>query len=93
MKATIELEITQDDIKQGLPSNRFCCPVARAVQRYFKDQDVSKIYVDNDRVLIYRCGRFTYYVLDYVGTSLIRNFDDGRQVLPCIVKMQEDYGY
>ena len=69
------INITQNDIKEGVQSSPTMCPIARAVRRALKPND---IYVDSMNVII---GR-KVFLLPHAVTNFIQGYDIGLRVQP-----------
>lgn len=70
----MRIYVTQKDIREGIKSGIYACPVARAIQRKFP---YSTVFVGPNYIFI---EEKKYKVPSKVGT-FIKNFDSSLQVL------------
>lgn len=105
MRPLITLQVTEDDIKNGVRLDRCSCPVALAARRRFPD--ASHIEVDSSQIRVHypqaaygwysgRCGPL-YATVVYTMTGeagrFVVCFDEGASVVPCELQIQEDSRY
>jgi len=70
---TLQIRVTRDDIRKGIPENVHMCPIARAVRR-----------AGRERVTVDDCiaTRTKNFELPDVAQRFMRSFDWGRPVKP-----------
>ena len=75
----MKINVTQDDIDQGTPSDPFCCPIALAASRAFSvpanaTYDYIALKLRNRNNKLYRTPK--------TASAFIRAFDHGQAVQP-----------
>lgn len=75
----VEFEVTEDDLKNGVPKDAYCCPVSRAIQRTLELEEGDVIV----SIGVIRIQDETYIV--EIGSDLyeyIERVDRGEVILP-----------
>lgn len=84
----ISYPLLQEDITNGVKRSAHHCPVARASFRNFQRRTT----VGLTRLSLTSANyndKFTEYQLSKATIQLIRDFDDGKTIFPCIIEIEE----
>jgi len=76
------IEVTKQDIKNGVPCNPWCCPIANAVCRHFKIKNDNSSPVSVASNVRVKGDVDTYYKLSRAANRFIDRFDKGHKVAP-----------
>jgi hypothetical protein len=76
----MRVEITKEDIDNGIPCNNFSCPIALALKRYYPDKVISvgKLWITIEGVY----HKMRYYKNSPIVRKFINDFDDDIPVEP-----------
>ncbi len=72
------IEVTQEDIANGIRHSSCKCPIALAVNRALR----AGVNVGNDSFVLYRPSRISTIFLPENASSFIKKFDAGSSVEP-----------
>jgi hypothetical protein len=82
IKTTINVQVTDEDIKLGERCLSNTCPVARAISRALKSRGYSPlIYVNFTDIMLEKDYK-TSYPLPVIATAFIQAYDTQREVQP-----------
>ena len=81
LKMRVRVEVTKNDIRRGRCGDCSNCPIARAVKRATKIQNVN---VDEDSISISNDGQSLYIDSSQKCTRFVQKFDSGEKVKPIV---------
>lgn len=86
MPNNVTIEVTQEDIDRGIRESCTCCPIANAMKRILKPDDVR--VRNKETWTSYRYVELTH-LLPNEAAKFIRYFDNGETVHPFTFELEE----
>lgn len=83
----MKINITQQDIDEGLPGQVHKCPIAQALCRIIgMVPDAGLIEVEDTSIVIFAGAHSLIWELDDTGIEFVEDFDHGMPVQPCTIE-------
>jgi hypothetical protein len=82
MSTVLDINVTPDDIRRGIPRDALACPIGLAVRRTIGGEGDCVVLVDNESVFLLGSSSSLVAALPISAVEFTRKFDDDNKVYP-----------